>query len=63
MEYVEGESLHQRMNSGPLAWDKALDLTAQACAGLAAAHQKVIIHRDIKPQNLRLTSARTAEKS
>src|ERR1700733_10340325 len=55
MELVEGESLQQRMNRGPVGWEEALDITAQACAGLAAAHQKGIIHRDIKPQNLLLT--------
>ncbi len=55
MELVEGESLQQRMNRGPIAWERALDITAQACAGLAAAHQKGIIHRDIKPQNLLLS--------
>ncbi len=55
MELVEGESLQQRMNRGPLAWEQALNITAQACAGLAAAHQKGIIHRDIKPQNLLLS--------
>jgi eukaryotic-like serine/threonine-protein kinase len=54
MEFVEGESLQQRMSRGPLSWEQALDVAAQACAGLAAAHQKGIIHRDIKPQNLLL---------
>ncbi len=56
MEYVEGESLQHRMKHGPLAWKLALNFTAQACAGLSAAHRKGIIHRDIKPQNLLLTA-------
>jgi serine/threonine protein kinase/formylglycine-generating enzyme required for sulfatase activity len=56
MEYVEGENLQQRMNRGVLPWEQALDFAAQACAGLAAAHQRGIIHRDVKPQNLLLTT-------
>lgn len=55
MEYVEGESLQHRMKQGPLPWKTALNFSAQACAGLSAAHRKGIIHRDIKPQNLLLT--------
>ena len=54
MEYIQGESLHQRMDRGPLRCEEVLELAAQACAGLSAAHQKGIIHRDIKPQNLLL---------
>jgi serine/threonine-protein kinase len=42
------------MSQGPLPWREALNWAAQACAGLAAAHQKGIIHRDIKPENLLL---------
>jgi serine/threonine-protein kinase len=54
MEYVQGESLQQRMIRGPLRCEEVLELAVQACAGLSAAHQKGIIHRDIKPQNLLL---------
>ena len=53
MEYIDGESLRQRMDRvAPMPWETALEIISQACAGLAAAHQKGIIHRDIKPQNL-----------
>lgn len=58
MEYVHGESLRQRLDrGGPLAPELALQIAAQACSALAAAHQKGIIHRDMKPQNLLLAKA------
>jgi serine/threonine protein kinase len=55
MEYVDGQSLRQKLDGeGPLAPDLALQIAAQTCSALSAAHQKGIIHRDIKPQNLLL---------
>ena len=55
MEYVDGESVRQRVDrEGPLAADLALQIAAQTCSALSAAHQKGIVHRDIKPQNLLL---------
>jgi len=55
MELLEGESLRERLNAGPVPVRKALDWTAQAARGLAAAHEKGIVHRDLKPENLFLT--------
>jgi Tfp pilus assembly protein PilF len=55
MELLEGESLRDRLNAGPVPVRKALDWTAQAARGLAAAHEKGIVHRDLKPENLFLT--------
>ena len=55
MEYVDGEdlaSLLQRI--GRLPADKALETSRKICAGLAAAHDKGVIHRDLKPQNIML---------
>jgi eukaryotic-like serine/threonine-protein kinase len=56
MEYLAGEDLaiHTRAH-GPIAIAEAVDWVAQACDGLAEAHDKGIVHRDIKPANLFLT--------
>jgi len=55
MEYVSGQSLRQKLDrGGPLAPELALQIAAQTCSALSAAHQKGIVHRDIKPQNLLL---------
>jgi len=55
MELLEGESLRERLNAGPIPAPKAADYAAQAARGLAAAHEKGIVHRDLKPENLFLT--------
>lgn len=56
MEYVEGESLAERINrEGPLSCSVACDYIRQAALGLQAAHQRQMVHRDIKPHNLMLT--------
>jgi len=53
MELLRGEDLQSLLNRvGPLPADVALRITAQACAGLAAAHAARVIHRDIKPANI-----------
>src|SRR5215470_12944138 len=55
-ELLSGESLADRLRSGVLAPAKALDVAAQIADGLAAAHARGIIHRDIKPDNIFLTN-------
>ena len=53
-EFVEGETLRQHLDSGPLKLSEALDIGVQAAAALTAAHAAGIIHRDIKPENIML---------
>ena len=55
MELLEGETLRARIASGPLPVRKAVDIATQIARGLAAAHDKQIAHRDLKPDNVFLT--------
>jgi serine/threonine-protein kinase len=59
MEYLQGQSLRQILeNEGPLSMEYAVDLMGQVCAGLAHAHRRGIVHRDVKPSNVILVSQR-----
>ena len=55
-ELLEGQSLKERLDDGPIAQRKAIDYVLQVAHGLAAAHEKGIIHRDLKPDNLFVTN-------
>jgi eukaryotic-like serine/threonine-protein kinase len=54
-ELLEGETLRERLRSGPVPLRKSLDYAMQIARGLAVAHEKGIIHRDLKPENLFIT--------
>ena len=55
MEYIDGEDLASLLRRiGRLPSDKALEISRQLCAGLAAAHAKGVLHRDLKPANIML---------
>src|SRR5687767_8681421 len=55
MEFLEGETLRDRLANGRIGMRKALMWAAQIAHGLAAAHQKGVIHRDLKPENVFIT--------
>jgi dienelactone hydrolase/predicted Ser/Thr protein kinase len=57
MEYIEGDSLRDKIKKGPLPIQDALAFALQAAEGLERAHQKGIIHRDIKSANLMVTES------
>ena len=52
MEYIEGETLRQKIRSRALQIKETLDIAIQIAEGLAKAHEAGIIHRDLKPENL-----------
>ena len=54
-ELLEGETLREVLERGPVPQRKACEFAVQVAQGLAAAHEKGIVHRDLKPENLFLT--------
>ena len=55
MACVDGQSLKEKIETGPLKLDEALNIAIQVAEGLQAAHEKDIVHRDIKPANIMVT--------
>ncbi|MCY1039856.1 protein kinase [Corallococcus sp. bb12-1] len=63
MEFVEGQSLHDALQQGPLLAPRALGLLHQLAEGLAAIHDKGIIHRDLKPENVLISPSVRGEQA
>ncbi|MGH7681897.1 MAG: serine/threonine-protein kinase, partial [Steroidobacteraceae bacterium] len=61
LEYIQGESLAQRLARGPLNVGEALDVGAQVAAAIEAAHERGIVHRDLKPGNVMIAPPRTVK--
>src|SRR6516164_8531483 len=61
MELVDGPCLAGALAGGPLDAARTMDVVAQTAAGLQAAHARGLVHRDIKPGNLLLTSSGTVK--
>jgi formylglycine-generating enzyme required for sulfatase activity/predicted Ser/Thr protein kinase/dienelactone hydrolase len=61
MEYVEGENLREKIKKGSLPIGEALDITIQAADGLEKAHQRGVVHRDIKSANIMVTASGQAK--
>jgi serine/threonine-protein kinase len=56
MEYVQGQSLSDALQQGPMRPDRVLRILAQVCGSLEEAHRRGVVHRDLKPDNVILTT-------
>src|SRR5881296_3100142 len=55
LELVEGQTLAERIQRGPIPVEEALGIASHICEALEAAHEKGIVHRDLKPANVKIT--------
>ena len=56
MEYLQGKTLKEKLENGPLGTEEAVGIALQVARGLTRAHEHGIVHRDIKPANIIVTS-------
>jgi serine/threonine protein kinase len=63
MEHLTGETLAQRLTSGPLSLDQAVEVAIQMASALDTAHRAGIVHRDLKPGNIFLVQSSRASSS
>jgi serine/threonine protein kinase len=61
MEFVDGPTLAERIEKGPLPLDDTLPIAKQIAEALEYAHERSIIHRDLKPSNVKITPNGTAK--
>jgi serine/threonine protein kinase len=61
LEYIDGETLADRIARGPLRVGETLEIGSQIAGGLAAAHDAGFIHRDLKPANVKITTGGIAK--
>jgi serine/threonine protein kinase/tetratricopeptide (TPR) repeat protein len=61
MDCYEGEMLKEKIARGPMKLEEAVDIALQAASGLSKAHEKGIIHRDVKPANIFVTTDGTVK--
>ncbi|MCL5279479.1 MAG: protein kinase [Planctomycetes bacterium] len=61
LEYVPGQTLAERIRLGPLGLSEAISIASQVAAAIAAAHEQGVVHRDLKPGNIKITPKGTAK--
>ena len=61
LELVEGKTLAERIQRGPLPIDEALNIATRICEALEAAHEKGVVHRDLKLANVKITPEGTVK--
>jgi serine/threonine protein kinase/Flp pilus assembly protein TadD len=61
MEYINGIELKEKISSGPIQFDEAINIATQIAEGLDVAHKKGIVHRDIKSSNIMITEESKAK--